>query len=300
MSNCYTYLFDLIPDLSVLENEPLSRYTGFRTGGCSTVLIPYTPDAFIEAYKIILKNDVPFYVLGNGSNVLALDQGFDGVVLSTKKCFSCFSVEDSCIKAGAGMSLSEICKVALNHDLTGLEFAYGIPGSVGGAVYMNAGAYGSDISNVIKEASYIDESGNIVSIDASNLELSYRNSIFHKNKKWIIVSAVFALSPGDHQAISEKMNELLSRRIEKQPLDYPSCGSTFKRPEGSYASKLIDECGLKGFSVGGAAVSEKHAGFVINKGGATSEDILNLCDLVSKIVEEKTGFKLEMEIELLK
>ena len=300
MENSYKHLFDTIPDLLVLENEPLSKYTGFRTGGPSVIVIPQTPDAFYDAYRTIHDNNVPYFVIGNGSNVLAFDEGYDGVVLLTKRCFNSFSVKDNMIFAGAGMSLSEVCRVALNHSLTGLEFAYGIPGSVGGAVFMNAGAYGSEINNVIHSATYIDEFGNTNTLTGPELDLSYRHSVFHSNRKWIITSAAFSLEYGDQETIHDEMNDLLNRRISKQPLDYPSCGSTFKRPEGSYASKLIDECGLKGFSVGGAAVSEKHAGFVINKGSATTADILRLCEIVHDTVKEKTGFELELEVELLK
>ena len=296
----YIELFNRLPNLIILEDEPLARYTGFRTGGPSTVLIPTEESSFVEAYRTIINNHIPFFVLGNGSNVLALDEGFYGVVLVTKRALNHISVDETTITSGAGISLSELCRVALNHDLTGLEFAYGIPGTIGGAVYMNAGAYGSEICNVLNKVVYLDEDGNYREKTLSELDLSYRHSIFQAQKNWIILSASFSLEKGDHDTILGKMNELLNRRIEKQPLDYPSCGSTFKRPVGSYASKLIDECGLKGFSIGGAAVSEKHAGFVINKNKATTSDILELCHYVQHTVKDATGFDLELEIEFLK
>ena len=296
----YKEIFSGITNLTILEDEPLSRYTGFRTGGPSTVLIPNDEFAFTDTYRTIINNDIPFFVLGNGSNVLAFDEGYNGVVLITKRALNHFSVEGTTINSGAGVSLSELCRVALNHDLTGLEFAYGIPGSVGGAVYMNAGAYGSEICNVLSKAVYLDEHGDYKELPLPELGLSYRHSIFQTKKDWIILSASFSLEIGDHDSIQNKMNELLSRRIEKQPLDYPSCGSTFKRPVGSYASKLIDECGLKGFSIGGAAVSEKHAGFVINQNNASTSDILELCEYIQNTVKDSTGFDLELEIEFLR
>ncbi|MBR3355183.1 MAG: UDP-N-acetylmuramate dehydrogenase [Oscillospiraceae bacterium] len=296
----YIKQFDSLSDLTILEQEPLSRYTGFRTGGLGTVLIPQNEASFVNTYKTIIGNSIPYYVLGNGSNVIALDEGYDGVVLITKKALNKVCVEDNRITAGAGLSLSEVCKTALTHCLSGLEFAYGIPGSVGGAVYMNAGAYGSEICNVLSKVTYLDENGDYKEKDVTELELAYRHSVFHDNKNWIVLSATFLLQDGEYSQIFAKMNELLNRRIEKQPLDYPSCGSTFKRPVGSYASKLIDECGLKGFSLGGAAVSDKHAGFVINKNNATSKDILDLCRYVQKTVKDNTGFDLELEVEFLK
>ncbi len=296
----YVKQFDSISDLIILEGEPLSRYTGFRTGGLGTVLIPQNEDSFITTYKTILNNCIPYFVLGNGSNVIAYDEGYDGVVLLTKKAFNNIFIEEDHITAGAGLSLSEVCRAALNHSLSGLEFSYGIPGTVGGAVYMNAGAYGSEICNVLSKVSYLDEYGHVNEKDVSELELGYRHSIFQKNKNWIVISATFSLQDGEYCQIFDKMNELLNRRIDKQPLDYPSCGSTFKRPVGSYASKLIDECGLKGFSIGGAAVSDKHAGFIINKNNATTKDILDLCSYVQNTVKDNTGFDLELEIEFLK
>lgn len=295
----YIKLFDSLDDLIILEQEPLSRYTGFRTGGSATIVVPQTEDSFVNTYRTIIENHIPFFVLGNGSNVMAYDEGYDGVVLLTKKALNKISVDNNHITAGSGLSLSEVCRTALSHCLSGLEFAYGIPGSIGGAVYMNAGAYGSEMCNVLSKVTFLDEVGNFRVKDVSELELAYRHSIFQDNKNWIVLSATFSLIEGEYSQIFEKMNELLNRRIEKQPLDYPSCGSTFKRPIGSYASKLIDECGLKGFSVGGAAVSDKHAGFVINKNNATTKDILDLCNYVQKTVKDKTGFDLELEIEFL-
>lgn len=288
-----------IQDLTVLYNEPLSRYTGFRTGGCSTVLIPQTYNSFLETLNFVRANEVKFYILGNGSNVVALDEGYNGFVILTKKALQNIEVNGTFVSAGAGVLLSDLCRKALDHSLSGLEFAYGIPGTIGGAVFMNAGAYGFEIKDVLREVTVLDENNNIVSLPVENLLLSYRNSIFHERKGCIILSATFGLSNGCKEDIFGKMTELLQKRKEKQPLDFPSCGSTFKRPEGSYASKLIDDCGLKGLSLGGAEVSAKHAGFVINKGGATTSDILGLCSIIQTIVKERTGFNLELELEIL-
>ena len=209
------------------------------------------------------------------------------------------TVEDSRVFAGAGASLRSLCTAAQAHGLAGLEFAYGIPGSVGGAVYMNAGAYGGEIKTVLCQASFLDETGALRTLPAADLQLGYRTSIFEK-QPWCILEAVFALQPGDPSAIAAKMADLLGRRKEKQPLDVPSAGSTFKRPQGAYAGQLIEQCGLRGFRVGGAQVSEKHCGFVVNADNATCADVVSLTDQVRRMVKEKTGFTLEREIRVVK
>ena len=201
--------------------------------------------------------------------------------------------------AGAGLKLSSLCTAALENSLTGLEFAYGIPGTVGGAVYMNAGAYGGEMKDVLQSVRYLTQDGDIVEAETAALDLSYRHSIFEENGGCIL-SAQFQLKRGDPDAIKARMNELMAKRVEKQPLDKPSAGSTFKRPAGAFAAALIDQCGLRGFRHGGAAVSEKHCGFVVNLGGATCADVLALCDEVRAIVKEKTGFDLEKEIRVVK
>jgi len=289
-----------IKDSEVDTEAELSRLTGFRTGGRAVTVAPATPAALIEAVRILRKNDVKHFVLGNGTNVMALDEGYDGAVLLTRKALSKVSSEDNTITAGAGASLADICREALSKGLTGLEFAYGIPGSVGGAVYMNAGAYGGEMKDVISSVDYLDDEGRILTAQADSLGLSYRNSMFHERKKLIVISADYRLEYGNTADISAKMDELMQRRVDKQPLDLPSCGSTFKRPEGNYASKLIDDCGLRGYSIGGAQVSDKHCGFIVNKGGATSYDILKLIDYVKDVVRSRTGYELECEIEFLK
>ncbi len=203
------------------------------------------------------------------------------------------------VTVGAGMKLSTLCNFALNHSCTGLEFAYGIPGTVGGAIYMNAGAYGGEMKDVLTSVEYLAADGNIVEVPAAELDLSYRHSIFEENGGCIL-SATFRLKKGDAASIKARMDELMQKRIDKQPLDKPSAGSTFKRPAGAFAAALIDQCGLRGYRHGGAAVSEKHCGFVVNLGGATCADVLALCDEVRSIVKEKTGYDLEKEIRVVR
>lgn len=290
----------LLDGVNVDEKGDLALLTGFRTGGCAVTVSPETREAFLSAVGCLRESGAEYFVLGNGTNVLAMDEGYDGAVLLTKRALSDISSDGCLIRAGAGASLADVCRKACYEGLSGMEFAYGIPGSVGGAVFMNAGAYGGEMKDILVEAEYLDEEGNTVTIPASELGLAYRSSIFQQHRRWLILSAVFRLKKGDSKVIAETMRETMSKRIEKQPLDYPSCGSTFKRPQGNYASKLIDDCGLRGFTVGGAQVSEKHCGFVINRGGATTADILALIEEVRKKVKEMTGYELECEIEFLR
>ncbi|MBE6844158.1 MAG: UDP-N-acetylmuramate dehydrogenase [Ruminococcus sp.] len=283
-------------------NEPLSRHTTFKIGGNAGMVAEINSEIqLVEIVKFLRKNNVKFFVLGKGSNILADDNGFDGVILKISDKFSEIKIQDeNLIYCTAGTSLSRLCMFALEHSYSGLEFAYGIPGTAGGALYMNAGAYGGEIRDVIVSARYVDKNGDIVSVNAEDMNLSYRHSAFSENADNIIVDMVFRLEKGEKAEIKAKMDELLQKRKDKQPLEYPSAGSTFKRPQGSYASLLIEQCGLKGMSVGGAQVSEKHSGFVINTGGATSEDVLRLTDKVREIVNEKTGYMLELEPIILK
>ncbi|MGN1416148.1 MAG: UDP-N-acetylmuramate dehydrogenase [Oscillospiraceae bacterium] len=288
-------------DCKVLYNEPLKKYTTFKVGGeCSCIIKPKSAADCGRLAAELKKEGEPFFVLGKGSNVIADDGGYKGTVLLIGEDMSEISVNGNIITAGAGAPLISVCKKALENSLTGLEFAYGIPGTVGGGVYMNAGAYGGEIKDILKFAEAVDrETFEVRRFTAEEAQLSYRKSIFMENG-YIITSAVFELSDGDSAEIKTKMNELMEKRISKQPLDFPSAGSTFKRPEGSFASLLIEQCGLKGLSVGGAQVSTKHSGFVINTGNATSADIFALIEKVKEIVFEKTGYRLECEPVILK
>lgn len=283
-------------------DEPLSKHTTFKVGGnCKLFIEVSSVDCICKVVSFCNKNDVKYAILGNGSNVIVSDNGFDGVILHLGRDFSNVEVlPNGNIKALSGAFLKSVCTKALENCLTGLEFAYGIPGSVGGALLMNAGAYGGEMVNVVVSAEYVTNQGELKSILAKDMQLSYRHSIFSDIEGCVIVSVTMQCAKGDYDTIKSKMNELIKARNDKQPLEYPSAGSTFKRPVGNYASKLIDECGLRGFSYGDAQVSEKHCGFVINKGNATCNDILKLTNEVIRIVHEKTGYTLELEPKILK
>lgn len=295
------------------ENEPLAAHCTFKIGGPADVFAqPETEEQLCRTIALCREYGVKYYLLGNGSNILFEDAGYHGVVIDTTALKMGIGIlENVChpgaasgevydaVAAGAGLKLSALCAAALKNGLTGLEFAYGIPGTVGGAVYMNAGAYGGEMKDVLDKVTYLTQNGQIVTEEAAKLDLAYRHSIFEENGGCIL-SAQFHLKRGDPEAIRARMNELMAKRVEKQPLDKPSAGSTFKRPAGAFAAALIDQCGLRGYRHGGAAVSEKHCGFVVNMGGATCADVLALCDEVRAIVKEKTGYELEKEIRVVK
>ena len=292
------YLDEINCDYS--ENEPMSRHTSFKIGGPADIFVrPASVDALALAAAKCLECEVPINVIGSGTNLLVSDLGVVGAVIFTGGLADVTNDGSEIIKCMAGAKVSRVCSIALENGLSGLEFAWGIPGSIGGAVYMNAGAYGGEMKNIVKQCTYITRSGELITLENKDIKFGYRNSVFHTNGG-IIVSAVLALSFGDKNEIREKMDDLIGRRKEKQPLEFPSAGSTFKRPEGYFAGTLIEQCGLKGFSVGGAAVSEKHAGFVINKGGATCDDVLRLVDIIKQRVFDETGVSLECEIKMLK
>ena len=282
------------------ENEPLAAHCTFKIGGPAQLFVqPQTEQQLCSAAALCKEQAVRYYLLGNGSNILFADEGFAGVVIDISALGSDIAVEGNTLTAGAGVRLASLCRAALEHGLSGLEFAYGIPGTVGGAVYMNAGAYGGEMKDVLTVVRYLTAEGEVVQASAAELDLSYRHSIFEENGGCIL-SAQFALQPGNAADIRAKMDELMAKRADKQPLDKPSAGSTFKRPAGAFAAALIDQCGLRGFRHGGAAVSDKHCGFVVNLGGATCADVLALCDEVRAIVKEKTGYELEKEIRVVK
>ena len=278
--------------------EPMCRHTSFRTGGpADWFVIPDTSEELAAALAVCKKTDTPWYILGNGTNLLVGDKGIRGAVFSMER-FDRMEVSGTRIRAGAGLLLSRLANGALKEGLSGLEFAAGIPGSVGGAAVMNAGAYGSEIKNCLVSAAALDPEGRVHTYKAEELSLGYRTSRFLTSGE-IVLEAEFSLERGKKEEIQAKMEELSRKRREKQPLEYPSAGSTFKRPEGYFAGQLIEEAGLKGFSVGGASVSEKHAGFVINRERATSADILSLCREVQARVDGRFGVKLELEVRLL-
>lgn len=284
---------------NVYKNEPMRKHTTFRIGGpADFYLCPHSAKEIQKTVAICREEELPYFILGNGSNLLVSDQGYRGVVIQLWKNVSDILVEGCRIRAKAGASLAKIAGEALEEGLTGMEFAAGIPGTLGGAVVMNAGAYGGEMKDILQEALVMDEQGEIFTLKKEELHLGYRTSII-KEKGYIVLAAALELKPGDRKEIKEKMDELKQRRVEKQPLDMPSAGSTFKRPEGYFAGKLIMDAGLRGFSVGGAQISEKHCGFVVNTGKATANDVLTLIREVQKRVRDKFGVELETEVKFL-
>lgn len=284
---------------TVLLNEPMSLHTSFRTGGPAEVFIKAeSTENIISAIDIAKKYNKQYIITGNGSNILVKDGGIDGIVINIGNEMSKIKCDGTKIYAQAGAMLSALATAAADEELTGLEFASGIPGTVGGAVFMNAGAYDGEIKDVIEYADVIDSAGNTHRLIKDELELSYRHSVIAE-KNMIVVGAMFNLNKGIKKNITDKMADFAKRRRDKQPLNYPSAGSTFKRPEGYFAGKLIEDSGLKGKTVGGAQVSEKHAGFVVNIGNATSSDIIALMDGCIETVYNKFGVKLEPEVRIL-
>jgi UDP-N-acetylmuramate dehydrogenase len=279
------------------NNEPMSGHCSFMTGGPAALFIePSGEEQIADVLKAAKEYGVRLFILGNGTNVLFLDEGFRGAVMHIKAALDQIRlVDDTTIECRSGASVQALARFALEAGLTGLEFAYGIPGSVGGGVAMNAGAYGGELKDCCTLVHHITPEGEPGSLTESEAGFAYRNSVYRENG-CVITGAVFALAKGDQTEIKAKMEDFMRRRREKQPLELPSAGSTFKRPAGGYASELIDRCGLKGKRVGGAKVSEKHAGFIVNAGGAKSADILALIAEVQDIVQEKTGIRLEPEI----
>lgn len=281
-------------------NAPMSRYTSFKAGGCAKLLIkPNSVDTLSKILKECIDKQIKYLVIGNGSNLLISDNGFDGAVIKIGLDISniCLLDEET-IYCEAGATMKALCNFAYENSLSGLEFAYGIPGTLGGAVYMNAGAYGGEMKDVLVSCKHIDNDGNIDELVGDNLNLDYRRSAYTDNG-FTIVSAIMKLKKADKAEIKASMNDKMSRRREKQPLEYPSAGSTFKRPVGYFAGALIEQSGLKGYTVGGAQVSEKHAGFVINKDGATATDIITLIKDVQKIVFDNFGVNLETEVKII-
>ncbi len=279
-----------------VENEPLSKHTSFKIGGEAEMFVTVSN---LEQLKAVIKackdNEVGLFVIGKGSNLLISDSGMKGVVLSLDGEFKEITLKENKITCGAGVNLSRLCTFALSNSLSGLEFAYGIPGSVGGAAYMNAGAYGGEMKDVVTSVTHITSDGEVVTLSKEELDLSYRHSVY-KTTDDIILFVTMELKTGESEEIKEKMDDFLNRRKTKQPLEFPSAGSVFKRPQGNFAGTLIEQCGLKGKTIGGAQVSEKHAGFIINIGNATCEDVLNLVKFVQDTVKEQTGYYLEREI----
>ena len=289
-----------LPGLELRDNEPMYRHTTFRVGGPVTLMaLPRSVEELSTAVSLAKEAGIEPFFLGRGSNLLVADRGAEAFLVKLAGGLDRLELlGENSLYVGAGVTLAQAAVFALEHALTGLEFAHGIPGTLGGGVFMNAGAYDGELSQVISWADCLDESGRIQRLAGEELELGYRTSVFSR-KPWVVTGARLDLTPGDPAAIRARMEDLSHRRRSKQPLEFPSAGSTFKRPAGHFAGALIQEAGLKGVRIGGAQVSEKHAGFVVNTGGATSDDILSLIRLVRDTVLEKTGVLLEPEVRML-
>lgn len=285
--------------IPLAEQEPMTRRTTFGIGGPALLLRPRSCAELQAAMTLCREAGEEPFILGRGSNLLVSDSGISRPVIQLDGDFTAITREGNTLRCGAGASLIAVCRAAAENSLSGIEWGYGIPGSLGGGVYMNAGAYGGEMKDILTEVTFLDEAGEYRTLPAAELSLSYRHSIFEDRPGTVIVGAVLTLTPGDPAAIRAAMEDYMSRRREKQPLEYGSAGSTFKRPVGNYASALVDQCGLKGLSVGGAEVSRKHAGFIINRGGATAADVRELIAEVQRIVREKTGYTLECEIKYI-
>ena len=283
----------------VLVDEPMKRHTTFRIGGpADFFLLPSTVDEVRGILEICREEELPYFILGNGSNLLVSDKGYRGVIIQLYRNFSNISVEGNEICASSGALLSQIAAAARNASLTGFEFAGGIPGTLGGAVFMNAGSYGGELKDVLKEAVVMTEQGEILTLPVEKLDMGYRTSRI-KKAGYLVLEARLVLKQGDMDKIRDITKDLTEKRVSKQPLEYPSAGSTFKRPEGYFAGKLIMDAGLRGYQVGDAQVSEKHCGFVINKGNATAADVLTLIENVREKVQEQFGVTLEPEVKFL-
>lgn len=282
------------------KNEPMSKHTSFKIGGNADAYIKVNNLSKLSAIlKECQDSDIDYMILGNGSNLLVSDEGIRGAVIRLDGDFRKITlVDDTTIFCGAGATLAYLCKFALNCGLTGLEFAWGIPGTVGGAVFMNAGAYDGEMKDVVHSVSHISPRGEIGRTEKDDLDFGYRTSVYRSNNM-IITGVTLKLKKGNPDEIRAKMDDYMSRRSTKQPLEYPSAGSVFKRPEGNFAGALIEQCGLKGKSCGGAQVSEKHAGFIINKSNATAKDVRDLIGEIKKTVSDKTGYNLECELIIL-
>lgn len=290
---------DSLPDISFRFYEPMAKHTSFRIGGnCEVMAFPKSAGELAALLKCCHLLDASPVILGAGTNVLAPDEGMPGIVICLKDCMGGMeALPDHCIRLGAGITMSRAAVFAANLGLSGMEFAHGIPGTVGGGVYMNAGAYGGEIGSIFVSAEVMDAAGNVRTLDREAMAFSYRHSALEESGE-IVLSAVFQLIPGSPETVREKMKELQSKRSASQPLDMPSAGSAFKRPVGGYAAALIDQSGLKGYRVGNAAISQKHAGFAVNLGGASAADVRQLLQEVSDRVFSDSGIRLEPEIRI--
>ncbi len=291
-------LAELVEEDHLFLQEPMKKHTTFRVGGPAEVYIKGTKEECQKVYRFCTEEKIPCMILGNCSNVLISDKGLKGVVLECGEKMSEICVEENLIQVEAGAHLAKIARIAYEHSLIGLEFAAGIPGSLGGAIVMNAGAYGGEIKDVLESVHVLTKEGELLELSGEELGLSYRHSVIPE-KEWLVVDATLRLQKGNQVESKEKMDSYRQKRVASQPLEYPSAGSTFKRPEGHFAGKLIEDAGLKGYRIGGAMVAEKHAGFVINYDQASAKDIYDLIEYVKKTVMEQFQVQLEAEVKIL-
>ena len=295
-SSIFDYIKQIVPQENILFDEPMSRHTTFRVGGDAKCLIKInSKEQLVKLIPYLQITGQNYFILGNGSNLLVGDKGYPGIIVKLDSNMGSILVEGDYMRVPAGTLLSKAAAVARDHSLTGMEFASGIPGTVGGGIVMNAGAYGGEMKQIVESVEVMNREGEILVLDNDTMEFGYRTSVI-KNRPFIVLETVFKLTPGDQEQITARMEELAQKRREKQPLEYPSAGSTFKRPEGYFAGKLIMDTGLRGFSIGGARVSDKHCGFVINAGNATAADVREVIEEVQQRVKEKFGVVLEREV----
>lgn len=295
----YNSLLNILNKEDILIDEPMSKHISFRVGGPADILVkPSSEDQIKDILTFAKKENIPYLIIGNGSNLLVRDGGIRGIVIKIAENFNDFSIEGTTVTAQSGAMLSFMGKAIMRNNLTGFEFAAGIPGTLGGAIAMNAGAYGGEMKDIVKSVRLIDSQGNIVELSNEEMQFAYRKSILSK-EEYIVLSAVMELKKGNYEEIRDIMKDLTNKRVTKQPLNLPSAGSTFKRPEGYFAAKLIEDCGLKGLTLRGAQVSDKHCGFVVNLGGAQAKDILDLIYVVKSTVYSKFGVMLEEEVKIL-
>ena len=298
-ASMYDYIRTIVPEERLLFHEPMNRHTTFRVGGeAECMAVVETKEELSQLISYLGRIEQEYFVLGNGSNLLVGDKGYRGIIVKLGPRLSAVGVEKNHIAAGAGALLSKVAAAARDAGLSGLEFAAGIPGSIGGAIVMNAGAYGGEMKQVVQMVRVIDKEGEILTLDNDTMEFGYRTSII-RDRPFIVLGVVLKLTPGDKEEIGARMEELMKQRKSKQPLEYPSAGSTFKRPEGYYAGKLIMDAGLRGYRIGGAQVSEKHCGFVINRGGASAAGIREVIEEVQERVKDRFHVRLEPEVIFL-
>lgn len=296
----YKGLEEILSQDSIKYNEPMKKHTTMRVGGpCDCMVEPSSIEEIQKILEYARKNNIKYYVIGNGSNLLVKDEGVHALIIKIANKFSGVEVNGEHIKAYSGCSVPKLSQIAKENSLSGLEFACGIPGSVGGGIRMNAGAYGSEMVNVVEKVGFLDENGKLNEIDGKDAHFTYRHSMFVENPNYIVVYAIYKLQKGNKDEISKIMEENMNSRKQKQPIEYPNFGSVFKRPEGYFVGKLVDECGLKGYKIGGAQVSTKHSGFMVNIEDATCKDVLDLIEYVKKKVYEKFNVKLQEEVVIL-